>query len=267
MASYPQHGLIPHSSRQHGVHRNIQRPSKRRASGTTVELLEHRRLLSVTVAQSSPGYYEINSDNTPNDINISVSQGDQTFTLDGATYTGVNYISVFGNGGNDNINVQSVDGPGSIGASIDTGTGNDTVNLNFDGSIWCGGGNNNIHLQDSFRGEVYGGSGNDQIYVIGDCIDAVIDAGDGNDLIDASANNFGVVINGGAGSDTIIGSNYDDTIYGGSGTAVMYGMAGNDTFYSENGIGDQIYGGSGYNTLHANGAEICISDVQCIVYQ
>ena len=38
-------------------------------------------------------------------------------------------------------------------------------------------------------------------------------------------------------------------------------------FYTENGIGDQIYGGSGYNTLHANGAEICISDIQCIVYQ
>ena len=98
-----------------------------------IELLERRRLLSVAVAQTSPGYFEIQGDDSPNPINVQVSQGDDSFTLDGVTYSNVNFISVFGNGGDDTINVQSSDGPGEIGAAIDGGAGNDNISLNFDG--------------------------------------------------------------------------------------------------------------------------------------
>src|SRR4051794_15824589 len=74
-----------------------------------IELLERRRLLSASVAQTSPGYFEIQGDDSANVINVQVSQGDDTFSLDGVTYSNVNFISVFGNGGDDIINVQSSD--------------------------------------------------------------------------------------------------------------------------------------------------------------
>ncbi len=61
-----------------------------------IENLEGRRLLSVTVNQTSPGFYEVNGDESDNVIVVSVSQNDQSFTLDGITYTGVNYIYVAG---------------------------------------------------------------------------------------------------------------------------------------------------------------------------
>src|SRR5260370_3943192 len=83
-----------------------------------MENLERRRLLSVTVNETSPGFYEINGDDSDNAIVVSDSENDQSFTLDGVTYTGVNYIYVFGNGRNDTIYVFAPSA-GSLGASID----------------------------------------------------------------------------------------------------------------------------------------------------
>ena len=218
--------------------------AEHRPSGLpNIERLETRRFFAVTVTQNYPGYYRVDSDNNPNAINISVSQNNDTFTLDGVTYPGVSYITVNGNGGNDTINVSSADGSyGPIGCAINGGWGNDTISMNVDGVIHGGAGDDTISLRDSFYGEVYGDSGNDKIYVSGDCIDPQIYGGTGNCLIDASQNNYGVVIHGGTGNDTLIGSAYDDTIYGDGGYDVMYGNGGNDTFYSTGGV---IYGGSG----------------------
>jgi hypothetical protein len=229
-----------------------------------IERLERRRLLSVTVQQTSPGYYEVHADDSGNNIAISVSQNDQTFSLDGASYDNVAFIDVYGGAGSDNISLNSVDGAGSIGAAVDSGQGDDNVSMNFDGGIWVGNGNNIIHLQDSFRGEVHTGDGNDKVYVLGDCIDADIMTGNGNDLIDASSNNYGVVIHAGSGNDTIFGSAYDDEIYGGGGSNEIHGNGGNDTFYCQNDSQDTLFGDGGSDSLYGNGTEASIQNVEHI---
>jgi Ca2+-binding RTX toxin-like protein len=225
-----------------------------------IENLERRRLLSVTVNETSPGFYEINGDESDNAIVVSVSQGDQSFTLDGITYTGVSYIYVFGNGGNDTINVSAASA-GSIAASIDGGDGDDQLSLNFDGGIWGGEGDDVIFLSDSFQGVVSGDGGNDQIFVSGECVDAEAWGGDGNDLIDASENNYHVVLHGGEGNDTIYGSDYNDQIYGDGGLNSLYGLGGNDTIYCRNGAADDVDGGAGTNFLYADYVEGQVTNI------
>src|SRR5258706_13859311 len=99
-----------------------------------IENLEGRRLLSVTVNQTSPGFYEVNGDESDNVIVVSVSQNDQSFTLDGITYTGVNYIYVFGNGGENTIDVSPPRAPGGR-AGLGGGGGGRELFPNL-----CGGG-------------------------------------------------------------------------------------------------------------------------------
>lgn len=213
--------------------------------GPLAERLETRRLYAVTVAQSYPGFYEVNGDDAANVIAVSVSQADQTFTLDGVTYPNVSCVTVNGQGGDDHISVAS-DGWGSIGAAANGGDGNDTIALNIDGIVHGDAGDDTLTLCNSFMGEVYGDDGNDNVFVEGDCIAAQIDGGAGNDLIDASQNNFSVTLHGGAGNDTLFGSDYDDELYGDGGNDVMYGGAGNNTFYSTGGV---VYGGRGGNNV------------------
>jgi Ca2+-binding RTX toxin-like protein len=229
------------------------------------QTLECRSFLSVSVNQTSPGYYEVNGDETDNVIIVSVSQNDQTFALNGATYTGVNFISVYGNGGNDTIQI-TAEGPGSIAASIDGGDGNDDLSLNFDGGIWAGEGDDVIHLADSFQGTASGDGGNDQIFVKGECVDPEILGGDGNDYIDASQNNYGVVIHGGNGDDTLYGSQYNDQLYGDSGSNHLYGLGGNDTFFCRNGSADDVDGGAGTNFMYADYVEGQITNISHVFY-
>lgn len=230
-----------------------------------IETLEPRRLRSATVEQTFPGYYEIAGDESDDVIVVNVDQDQATFTLDGVTYSGVSYIYVYGKGGNDSIDV-SAPTPGSIGASIDGGDGNDHLALNFDGGIWAGAGDDTIDLRDSFQGEVYGEGGSDQVYVLGECVDPEIQGGDGNDLIDASQNNYGVVIRGGAGNDTIYGSEYADQIYGDAGADRIYGLGGNDTFYCRDGEADTVFGGGGTDFLYADGADVQNNGVEYVFY-
>jgi Ca2+-binding RTX toxin-like protein len=207
-----------------------------------IERLETRRLFAVTVAQTYPGYYEVDGDTSSNVINIAVSQATDQFSLDGTTYSNVSYITVNGHGPNDNISVASDDEYGSIGCAVNGSNGNFGHSVSgLSAVIHGGGGNDTLSLKDSIYGEVYGDSGSDNIFVSGDCFDAQIQGGTGNCTIDASQNNSGVVIVGGAGNDTLYGSAYDDQIYGGGGSDVMYGGGGNDTFYSTGGV---IYGGT-----------------------
>jgi Ca2+-binding RTX toxin-like protein len=230
-----------------------------------IEQLERRRFFSVSVNQTYPGYYEINGDESDNAIVVSVSQDDGTFTLDGNIYTGVAYIYVYGNGGNDTIQVSAA-APGSIGASIDGGDGADHLSLNFDGGIWGGAGDDVIDLSDSFQGNVSGDDGNDQIFVRGECVDADISGDAGNDYIDASQNNYRVVIRGGEGDDTIYGSQFNDQIYGDGGSNYLYGLGGNDTFYCQNGSPDTVDGGAGTNFMYADAVEGRITNVSYVFY-
>lgn len=219
-------------------------------SPTFVEALEPRRLCSVSVSQGYPGYYQIDGDNGPNTIAVSVNQNSRTFTLNGATYGNVAYITVNGYDGNDFITVAG--SPGSIGCTIIDGNGNDSISLNFDGAIYAGSGQDTISLKNSFQGEVHAGDGNDQITLSGYCANAVVYAGNGNDLIDASANLYGVAIFAGSGANLIYGSNYDDVISVGSGSNVICCLNGNDTVYCRNGSPDTVIGGSGYDTVYGD---------------
>lgn len=230
-----------------------------------IEPLERRRLLTVTVNETYPGYFEINGDGSDNAIVVSVSQDDGTFTLDGNTYTDVSYIYVYGNAGNDTIQV-SAPAPGSIGASVDGGDGADHLSLNFDGGIWGGAGDDVIDLADSFQGNVSGDAGDDRVTVQGECVDADIDGGDGNDYIDASLNDYRVVIRGGEGNDTIYGSQYNDQIYGDGGSNYLYGLGGNDTFYCQNGSADNVDGGGGTNFMYADAVEGNVTNVAYVFY-
>jgi Ca2+-binding RTX toxin-like protein len=229
-----------------------------------LESLERRRLFSVSVTETYPGYYEVQGDEAANVISASVSQTNSTFALDGTTYTDVSYITVHGNGGDDQISLTSVDGYGYVGASVTGDDGNDQITLNFDGGVWGGAGNDVIRLSDSFRGETYGDDGDDQIYLSGECIDAEIQGGAGNDLIDCTNNNYGVVAYGGVGIDTVYGSAYGDQLYGDEGDDFLYGGAGNDDIYLEG--SDQVHGGDGYDVLYVHGSQQGTNDVEEVYY-
>ena len=210
----------------------------------TLERLERRRLMSVNVIQGYPGYYEVYGTDGPDAVSISASNLDASMTIDGVSYGGVAFVSVFTFGGDDVVSV-AIEGSGPIGAGILAGAGNDAVSLTGSGAIWGEDGSDTLQLADSFRGEVYGGPGQDSLYVTGACADAQIDGEQGSDLINASASAYGVFASGGQGSDTVYGSNFDDQIYGNNGNDLLFGNAGNDVFYSGDMEHDWVLGGAG----------------------
>ena len=221
-----------------------------------VEPLESRRLMSVTVVEGYPGFYEILGDDSANTISVGVSQDDETMTVDGVTYGGVVDVSIHAHGGDDTITAASSP-DGWIGVSVVAGEGNDSVSINFAGAIWAGPGDDVLRLTNSFRGEVYGDQGGDRIYIAGGCVDPEIVGGPGDDLIDATANLYGVVMHGGAGDDAILGSNHADQIYGDQGADTLYGYGGDDAFHARDGGGaDQIFGGSGTDILFMDNADV-----------
>jgi Ca2+-binding RTX toxin-like protein len=220
-----------------------------------VESLESRKLFSVTVTEMYPGFYDVSGDQQADTVDISVSQTDATFTLDGTTYTDVSYIFVHGNGGDDDLSVTSTDGPGSIGASITGDDGDDRISLNFDGAVSGGDGKDEIHLSDSFCGQAYGDAGNDDIYISGACYSAEIVGDSGNDLIDCSDNLYSVTVRAGTGNDTVYGSAFNDQIYGDGGCDDLYGGDGDDSFYSVDGHGGLVDGGAGHDIVYASGTQ------------
>ena len=217
-----------------------------------IETLEDRRLLSATVTEGYPGFYEVHGTAGDDVIEIAVFQSGESFTLDGATYTSVSYVMIHAYDGDDRVVVYSDEGSGSIGASVSMGSGNDTASLNFDGAIWGGAGNDDLSLADAFYGEVYGEHGDDVIHVSGATLSPIIRGGHGNDRIDASANYAGVRIDGEHGSDTIVGSEYDDELRGDAGDDFVYGNGGNDVFYTRDGERDQIHGGGGTDIAYVD---------------
>ena len=227
------------------------------------ETLERRRLFSVTVVQGYPGFYEVYGDESDDVIQVSFS-GDGTFTVEGDTYGDVAYVSIFGNGGDDIIDVGPA--PWPVGVSANGGHGNDTITLNSAGGIWGDEGNDIIHLNNSFRGTVFGGSGDDRIYLAGDCIEARVDGEEGSDFIDGSGNNYGIFAHGGKGEDTVYGSNYDDEIYGDAGNDLLFGAAGNDVAYAVDQQGDRVIGGAGIDTAFVDAAEAGVWGIEYVYY-
>ena len=230
-----------------------------------IETLEARRHFSVTVTEGYPGFYEIAGTEDDDVIEIAVSQNDGTFTVDGQTYADATIIHVYGYGGDDQIRVISPDGPGGIMANVDGGDGDDSVELNFDGSIWGGTGNDQLRLSDSYSGEIYGGDGDDLLYIGGASVNGFVSGGNGADIIDATENLCGVTLDGGNGSDEIRGSAYDDDITGGSGTDTLMGNDGNDVFHVRDNEHDDINGGAGTDVAYSDSNDDGIADVEWIL--
>jgi len=210
-----------------------------------LESLEGRRLLTVTIIQGYPGFYEVFGDDSDNEITIDVNSDAHSFSIDGRNFSGVDQLAVYGGGGNDQIQVSKTSSfnLSTISASIDGGDGDDILSLNFDGAIRGGQGNDRIYLYDSFRGEAYGGGGDDYIWVSGGCVDAFVNGDEGDDWIDASSNFYRVFIHGGEGNDVIFGSNFDDFIFGDGGNDAIYALGGNDHVYLRDGSYDCADGG------------------------
>ncbi|HEV8377980.1 MAG TPA: hypothetical protein VGP99_03955 [Tepidisphaeraceae bacterium] len=234
-----------------------------------LESLEGRRLLTVTVVQGYPGFYEIYGDESDNEITIEVNVLDHSFGVEGQTFSGVQQLAVYGEGGNDLIMVSAAPGS-SISASIDGGDGDDILSLNFDGAVRGGGGNDRIYLYDSFRGEAYGGSNDDYIWISGGCVDAYVDGDDGDDWIDASSNFYKVFIHGGEGNDVIFGSSFDDHLFGDGGNNAIYGLGGDDKIYIRNGTYDCADGGGDVgDTCFCDGTpefEDSVSGFETVIY-
>jgi hypothetical protein len=226
-----------------------------------LEAMEGRRHFSVSVTEGYPGFYDVQGDSAADTIRISVDQENETFTLDDVTYTGVAYIFVDGGDGNDIITVLAST-VGYIGTSVVAGDGDDDVAVNFDGAIWGGAGNDLIYLVDSFRGEVYGEGNDDQIVISGACVDAEVDGGNGDDFIDATNNHYGAYLRGGNGNDVIYGSAYDDTIWGGHGSDTINAGAGNDVLNMGDGGQDDIDGGDGDDWLYGDSSEGSVVSVE-----
>ena len=230
-----------------------------------LEILEGRRLLSVSVVEGYPGYYQVYGGEEADYIDISVSAADASFELDGVRYGGVAFISVFPGGGDDTVTVQ-IQGQTPIAAAIVAGAGNDTISLSGAGAIWGEGGDDTLRLTDAFRGEVYGGPGDDRIYVAGASADAEIAGEGGNDLIDATGCLYSVFATGGQGNDTLLGSNADDVLYGDGGHDLLFGNAGNDVFYVDDNEQDRLIGGAGVDVAFADCDEAGVWGVEYVFY-
>lgn len=230
-----------------------------------LQTLERRRFLSVTVVQGYPGFYEVYGDETSNAIAISISAADSSFTLDGIRYGDASYISVVTFEGDDSVSVSS-DAPTSIGAGINAGAGDDAVHLAVAGAIWGESGDDTLRIADSFRGQIYGGEGNDHLEISGACADADIDAGSGDDRIDASASSYGVFARAGTGNDTVFGSQYDDRIYGEEGQDFLLGSGGNDVFYADDLECDRVIGGAGVDMAVVDASESGVWGVEYVFY-
>jgi Ca2+-binding RTX toxin-like protein len=171
------------------------------------------------------GELVIKGTNSGETISVTVSGGQVKVNGANPAYPGavnassVKSIKVYGNGGNDAINLGGVlsgsftNLPATGAVYIDGGAGADTITGSGVGDFIYGGADN-----DNIRGgagvdQEYGGSGNDWLY-------------------------------GEAGNDYLYGEDGTDILYGGLDDDRLYGNAGNDTLYGDNGDGYLGYGGN-----------------------
>jgi Ca2+-binding RTX toxin-like protein len=148
-------------------------------------------------------------------------------------FAGVTLIVANADDGNDSI---VLDPNVMIAASLDGGSGDDTI---------VGGSANDTVSGGTGNDALSGGAGND-----------TINGQDGNDLIFGNAG--ADRLDGGSGDDRVYGGNgtdavdntgdLADTIFGGSGNDNLYGNFGDDVIWGGTG-NDQLYGGLGNDTL------------------
>src|SRR6476661_11175229 len=106
-----------------------------------IEQLDPRRLCSVSVAQTYPGFWEIHGDDSANRIVVTVNLDEGTFSFGGTTYGNgaLEQLSIYGYGGDDYISVNASGDPSWIAASIHAGDGDDSVYVNnLAAAVWGG---------------------------------------------------------------------------------------------------------------------------------
>ena len=153
-----------------------------------------------------------------------------------------------------------------------------------------------LKVVDSTQVTVYGGSGNDRIYMQGSCEDSIVLGGAGNDYIrfvtwngwnntmrasvlGGSGNDsisfeegFGpqnLGIEGNDGNDMIWGTKGQETIFGGTGNDSMAGYGGNDSLFGNDGNdfiwagdgNDSVWGGNGRDKIYGQGgADVLVGE-------
>jgi Ca2+-binding RTX toxin-like protein len=217
----------------------------------------------VTVIEGYPGFFEIHGGDAADTIAVEF-RPDGALVVNEAVYGVAEYVSVFSYGGDDTVTVGRAGQ--FVGASVIAGPGNDSVSVNCAGGVWGEQGNDVLRLTNAFRGEVYGGGGDDKLYLSGESFDCRIEGGDGNDSIDAGSNNYSVFVVGGGGDDTIFGSNYDDQLHGNGGVDFLFGGGGNDHFYSVDAEQDRLVGGAGIDTAFADPSEAGVWGIEYVFY-
>jgi Ca2+-binding RTX toxin-like protein len=177
----------------------------------------------------------------------------------GAGVSRVDRIYVYGNGGDDQIDVPSL--PVTALLTVYGGSGHDDIATGPAAFVYGGSGNDLIATGGS-ADWVNGESGNDSItlgagadFAQGGDGDDFVSGGDGDDTIDGG--NDDDELNGGNGNDTLygyegdddlIGGNDSDTLHGGDGADFLSGGNGSDTLFGYEG-NDELQGGNAADTL------------------
>jgi Ca2+-binding RTX toxin-like protein len=217
-----------------------------------IEQLEQRNLFSlITVAEGFPGFYEVTGEDVADTVTITVDEDARTFTVNGTTYGhgAANGITVNCLDGDDTLTASANRPNGPIGLNVVGGGGKDRlVSSNLSGGMWGDDGNDYLEQSNSYRAEMYGGTGDDTIVVKGDCVDNRLHGNEGNDIIDGRSLNCPAFIYGEDGNDTMYGSPFGDIIDAGAGSNTIFAGAGDDMLYCKNGALDRIDGGTGHNT-------------------
>ncbi len=153
------------------------------------------------------------------------------------------------------------------GVSISGGSGNDIVRGGHGDDMLSGGagwdrisggdGNDTIFFDATDGNFIYGGSGYDLAYAVGEAgvtlslSDRAFEAAtgsDGNDTLDASGLTSSTTLHGRGGADTLTGGSSDDLLSGDDGRDVLVGGAAGDMLIGGFGA-DKLSGGDGDDTL------------------
>jgi Ca2+-binding RTX toxin-like protein len=185
------------------------------------EPLEFRRHFSVVCTQDS-GTLSVTGSDDPDDVSIDVDGDTVTVACDGQTsvYYRVVEVQCDTSGGDDRVSVTLENATPRI--AIETGDGNDVVNVSGDGAQ-------------------------------NPAPSLVLATDSGDDLIDCSSTAVPADVTGGEGDDTLIGSAAADSLAGGSGNDQILGMGGGDVIAAGS--------GANYVSAPGNGSVFLSADV------
>ncbi len=202
-------------------------------------------------------------------VDFSVAAGvDQTT---GDTVSVTNFEHLYGTSLTTSINVTATTG----GNTINTGSGNDTINGLGGGDFINGGGGNDTISYHGSESMIAGGGGTNTLVMAGAATVNLANAdqttGDsvnvsGFQNVDASGLGAGVAVTGSSGANSLAGGSGADTIDGGGGADQLFGNGGDDLFLIDVSAlsgGLTANGGSGSNRVNITGSGT-VSDSQLL---